>query len=395
MPAAMQRIALQWLATVVALVAAVGTPAMELRPLVLKHLTMADGLPTATVMTTLRDSQGFVWLGTEDGLVRFDGQKLVRYAPFADGRPGFIWQVVEDAHHDLWIADGNHGVARWRRSSDRFDLYQPGPPGSDSLASDQVRALLIDRQGRVWIGTSNQGIDILDPATGRIQRLRHSEKAAGSLSSNNVFTLRMDRVGDVWIGTADGLDRWERSSDRITRLGTGADSANLRTRISQVLENPDGSLWIGSNAGLARIERDGRVLRYLRHEPRAADSLSSDDVRALLRDAAGNLWAGTAGGLDLLAPDASGFQHYQHDKGDATTLRASYIMSLYQDPGGLIWVGTRDGGGKSLGSAQLGDGRCASRLAARTGRHGLRGSGRSRGVDRLAGRTVPLQRPDW
>src|SRR6185436_3659784 len=95
-----------------------GVRASDAPPLILEHLTTADGLPQATVMTTLRDSQGFVWLGTEDGLVRFDGQrdgqqKLVRYASFTDGRnslpSSFVWQVVEDANHDLWIAVKNGG----------------------------------------------------------------------------------------------------------------------------------------------------------------------------------------------------------------------------------------------------------------------------------------------
>ncbi len=119
----------------------------------------------------------------------------------------------------------------------------------------------------------------------------------------------------------------------------------LRAEVSQVLENADGTLWIGSfDAGLALIDREGKVLRQERNEPRREDSLSSNDVRALLRDAAGNLWVGTADGLNLLEPDTRGFVHYRRDAGDAATLRDAYIMSLYQDPTGLIWVGTRGGG---------------------------------------------------
>src|SRR5690349_12406123 len=86
-------------------------------PLVLEHLTTADGLPQATVMSTLQDSQGFVWLGTEDGLVRYDGHDLSRYANTRgdpQSLPGnFIWEIAEDAHHDLWIAVKEGGVARW------------------------------------------------------------------------------------------------------------------------------------------------------------------------------------------------------------------------------------------------------------------------------------------
>ena len=213
---------------------AVAAHAAEQRPLVLRHLTTADGLPQATVMTTLRDSQGFVWLGTEDGLVRFDGVNIERYASSPDAKnslPGdFIWQVVEDAHHDLWIAVKNAGIARWRRNANQFDVYQHVPGREDSLASNAVRTLLIDGKGQIWVGSTDAGIDILDPATGKFQHLRHDARVADSLSSDNVFTLKLDRTGAVWIGTDSGLDRWK--EQRITRMGTGANAANLRADVS-------------------------------------------------------------------------------------------------------------------------------------------------------------------
>ncbi len=335
-------------AGLLALIAALSTPAMEQRPLVLRHLTTADGLPQATVMTTLRDSQGFVWFGTEDGLVRFDGQKLVRYASLADdgnSLPGnFIWQVVEDSNHDLWIAVRNGGVARWRRATDRFDVFQHVDGQPDSLASNAVRTLLVDGQGRVWIGTSDAGVDVLDPRTGKARHLRHDDSGS-SLSSNEVFTLLQDRSGDVWIGTKSGLDRWDHGVDRITRLGSGEPHTILRAQILQVLEASDASFWIGSfDAGLAHIDRDGHLLRHDLHEARNPDSLASDEVRALLQDPAGNLWVGTKDGLDLLQPGATRFAHYRRDPGDVTTLRDAFIRSLYQDPTGLIWIGTSGGG---------------------------------------------------
>src|ERR1700755_1279715 len=84
------------------------TMAADAPPLILEHLTTADGLPQGTVYTTLQDSQGFIWLGTEDGLVRYDGHEIVRYAYTRDARnalPGnFVYQIVEDGGHDLWVA---------------------------------------------------------------------------------------------------------------------------------------------------------------------------------------------------------------------------------------------------------------------------------------------------
>src|SRR5579863_9680457 len=102
--------------------------AADAPPLILEHLTTADGLPQGTVMTTLQDSQGFIWLGTEDGLVRYDGHELHRYSYSrnnSSGLPGnFINQIIEDAHHDLWIAVKDAGLARWNRASDNFTVYR-------------------------------------------------------------------------------------------------------------------------------------------------------------------------------------------------------------------------------------------------------------------------------
>jgi ligand-binding sensor domain-containing protein len=144
--------------------------------LILEHLTKTEGLPQNTVMTTLQDSQGFVWFGTEDGLVRFDGDKLHRYAytrAVRDSLPGnFVWDIAEDARHDLWIATKDSGLARWNRATDTFTTFRHDPEKPNSIASDSLRAVLVDARGRVWIGTTDAGVDILDPRTASAARPR-------------------------------------------------------------------------------------------------------------------------------------------------------------------------------------------------------------------------------
>ena len=321
-----------------------GAATADAPPLILEHLTTADGLPQATVMSTLQDSQGFVWLGTEDGLVRYDGHELYRYAyTRGDAKSlsgNFIWEIVEDAHHDLWLAVKEGGLARWNRESDTFTVYRHDPRNPDSLASDAVRAVMLDARGRVWIATSETGVDVLDPTTGRIEHLRHDPRnSAGSLSSDRVFTLARARSGDIWIGTEGGLDVWHAATGTLTHFGPPG------MQISRVLEDQGGAVWVASyDHGLTRLDRDGRVLESFRHDERRADSLQSDDVRAILEDQAGHLWVGTAESLDLLDRATGRFAHYRHDGNDADSLRDSYVMSLYQDLSGLVWIGTRAGG---------------------------------------------------
>lgn len=324
--------------------------AADAPPLILEHLTTADGLPQGTVMATLQDSQGFVWLGTEDGLVRYDGRQLHRYAAtrgVASSLPGnFIWDLVEDARQDLWIAVRDGGLARWHRHSDSFTSYRHDPRRPDSLASDNVRNVLIDARGRVWVGTSDAGVDIFDPVTGRIQHLRHRVGSAAALSSDQIFTLTLSRSGDVYIGTQAGLDVWRADAETLSQFGplAGAAGSLHGKQISQVLEAADGSLWIGTfDAGLMHLDRDGRPLQVFKHGEQP-DSLASDDVRSLLEDRGGRLWVGTADGLDLLNRSSGRFTHFRRIENSADSLTDSYIMSLYEDQAGLVWIGTRTGG---------------------------------------------------
>ncbi|HTX23439.1 MAG TPA: two-component regulator propeller domain-containing protein [Steroidobacteraceae bacterium] len=331
--------------------ACIGARAADTPPLILEHLTTADGLPQGSVNATLQDSQGFVWLGTQDGLVRFDGHELVRYA-YSRGATGgltgnFIYQIVEDQQHDLWVAIKDAGVARWNRATDRFTVYRHDPKRADSLASDAVRTVLIDASGRVWVGTSGAGIDILDSGSGRFEHLRHDPANADSLIDDHVLTLSLDRAGHVWIGTEAGLDEWRPGHAGFTHFRhSRGDPASLSSnQVTRVLEDASGELWVGTfDAGLDRLDRDGRVVQVLRHDAGQPASLSSDNVRALLEDQAGRLWVGTAEGLDLLDRSTGQFSHYRHDPSDAESLRDSFIMSLYQDSAGLLWIGTESGG---------------------------------------------------
>lgn len=319
--------------------------AADAPPLILEHLTTADGLPQGTVMTTLQDSQGLIWLGTEDGLVRYDGHELYRYSysrTNSAGLPGnFINQVVEDAHHDLWIAIKDAGLARWNRASDNFTVYRHlnGAAGAaGDLSSDGVRAVLVGLGGSIWIGTSDAGVDVLDPTTGRIQSLRHDPSNPDSLIDDGVFTLTLDRANRMWIGTSKGLDRWDPARRVFEHLLDGE-------QVSRIYEDASGVFWVGTfDGGLQVLDQDGRLIRSFRHDAQRSGSLVSDDVRAILEDQAGHLWIGTADGLDLLDRSSSRFDHYHQDTSDTESLRDSFIMSLYEDDGGLVWIGTRSGG---------------------------------------------------
>lgn len=318
---------------------------------ILDHLTPSEGMPQGTVMSTLQDSQGFIWLATEDGLVRYDGHELVRYAysrNAASGLPGnFIYQIVEDGHQDLWLAVKDAGIARWNRATDSFTVFRHDPVNDQSLSSDVTRAVLVDKRGFVWVGTSGSGLDVIDQRTGLVEHMRHDPEKPATLGNDEVLTLNMDRNGTLWVGTATGLDQWRPAEHSFVHYRADAGSPRSLTgaRVSQVFTDESQHIWVGTlDGGLDMLDATGRVVAVYRHDAATASSLSSDEVRAILQDREGRLWIGTRDGLDLFDAATGAFRHYRHEESDSGSLRDSYIMSLYQDAADLLWIGTRQGG---------------------------------------------------
>jgi signal transduction histidine kinase/ligand-binding sensor domain-containing protein/CheY-like chemotaxis protein len=325
-------------------------PAPEVRPMYFEHLTMRNGLTQNTVMSILQDSQGYVWLGTESGLNRYDGYVIHEYRR-ERGRSDalasdFIWTIAEDARGDLWLATMGGGVARWSRGTDRFQQFRHDPQDPRSLASDTVRTLLIDQAQRIWVGTEDAGLDLLDPQTGHARHFRHRPGDPHSLATDAVFALHADDAGHIWVGTDGGLSRYEPWADRFTTYGNMPGTAALKgARVRAIHEDHAGMLWVGTlDAGLARLDpRTGRV-DVFRHDPRDPASLSSDRVRAILEDDARRLWVATVDGLNLFDRSSHRFVRYGRDADNPQSLRDDDVMSLYQDRGGVLWVGTRGGG---------------------------------------------------
>jgi signal transduction histidine kinase/ligand-binding sensor domain-containing protein/DNA-binding response OmpR family regulator len=342
------------LAACVALVAPAAVPAAApvpaTRPMYFEHLTMRDGLSQSTVNDIFQDSKGYVWLATESGLDRYDGNSIREYRRERGNEHAlasdYIWSIAEDARGDLWLATDGGGVARWDRRSEQFQQFRHDPQKSQSLASDAVRTLLIDAHGSIWAGTKDQGLDVLDPKTGEVRHLRHHDGDPRSLPADAVASLLADRSGRIWVGTDAGLSRYEPRSDDFINYGaavSGTNSGDLRVRA--IREDHSGALWIGTyRNGLYRFEPETGRLSVFRHDATDPHSLSHDRVLAVLEDDAQRLWVATSDGLNLFDRETASFVRYGRDSDNPQSLRDNHIVSLYQDRGGVMWVGTHDGG---------------------------------------------------
>jgi diguanylate cyclase (GGDEF)-like protein len=338
------------------------------------HLSVDAGLSQTTALCTFQDSQGFVWIGTEDGLNRFDGYTVTVYkhdARDASSLPSdFVWAMAEDSAGDLWIGTEGGGLAKWERKKDRFTTYRHDPKDDGSLPSDRVRAVIVDRGGPVWVGTKGGGLARFDASSGRFTRYRHDPGRPASLGNENVSAIRQSRSGDIWVGTDAGLDRLDVSSGDFEHRASGVASKSgpVPDKVLMVDEDATGILWIGTLAsGLLELRPgSGEFVRY-RHDAKKPGSLSNDCVHAVRRDRAGRLWVGTRAGLDLLTGERE-FVHYRHEPLDPSSLGDDEAMSLLEDRSGILWVGTRAGGVSRWNPATWAFGHVA---AAPTGGEGL------------------------
>ena len=320
-------------------------------PMVFQHLGADDGLSQNTVMATLQDADGTIWLATEDGLNRFDGYTLRRHAHERGNRhslsSNFVWDIARDADGALWIAAKDGGLGHWNARTGQFSSERHDPARANSLSSNATRRLLLDSRGTLWVATTGGGLNIRPKGARGFQVLRHDPARADSLSSDVVTALAEDRAGRVWIGTDQGLNLWLPKTQGLQIFRHDPRSANTpgSDQISALYVDARGAVWIGTHdAGLTRYDPASGVFTRYAATAERADTLSNADVRAILEDRAGHLWVGTARGLNLLDRARGSFTRYLSDTAAPTTLRDNYIMSLYQDRSGLLWVGTRAGG---------------------------------------------------
>jgi signal transduction histidine kinase/ligand-binding sensor domain-containing protein len=309
-------------------------------------------LASNAVHALLQTPDGYVWLGTNAGLVRFDGARFIVFSArthtgFGDGG---VTSLTLAPDGSLYLGRTSGGITRYK---DRvFEaLYEDLGPGTvSSIHADEAGGLWVGQQGRplrriadgerqslgdhvgglgpaiiapdrtggLWFGTWLHGLVHLADGTYR----RHPGV------SDAVQAIHCDRAGDVWVGTPHGLLRLH--GDSVARF-TAKDGLQ-NENVSAILQDRDGTLWVGTKGG-GLFRRSGDRFTRLA----SPDGLSDDDVRCLLEDAEGNVWIGTADGLTRLGDGP--FVTYGRPEG----LLDPVVTTVAPSTDGAVWAGTSSG----------------------------------------------------
>ncbi|MBE9475440.1 MAG: histidine kinase, partial [Chloroflexi bacterium] len=373
-------------------------PQFSNQDLQFEHITTDDGLSSNEVLSLLQERNGFIWIGTFNGLNRYDGHTITVYKNKPDDpnsiSSNIIRAIHEDAYGILWIATSNGGLNRFDPATQTFSHFLNDPEDPNSLSDNSIISLFEDSDGILWLGTLNNGLERFDPdsktfshypqlgdgtiqriiedsagnlwfsifggglgklnpETGLISRYHHNPENPASLSTDKIRWVYEDTAGNLWIAAQDGgLDKLdEDASDpqdaRFIHYQHDYNDAQsiFEGLISRVFEDSSGTLWVGGSNGLAQFNPSTGQFSHYQHDPNEPNSLGGNVITAFIEDQSGILWFGTfGGGISKHNPATERFTRYQHDPDDPNSLGPGGIQVVFVDATGVIWLGITEGG---------------------------------------------------
>lgn len=359
-----------------------------------EHISLDEGLSQTTVHCLLQDRFGFLWIGTGNGLNRYDGYEMRVYyhrpedsLSLSDSQ---VRRLLEDPAGRLWVGT-EHGLNRLvlipgedatapRREA--FLRYHAHPDSAGALGNDDIWSLAAAPDGDLWVGTA-AGLYRLREPDGRSLRfeavgdsvsgprgrvptvLVQDDRTvwAGGLgdglfridprdgavfrpslegSPRFVVTLMADHLGRLWVGTyGQGLLRLDSGAAQLQRVGEAELSSD---RVFALARSDSTTLWVGTfGGGLNRLDLATGAVRVYQKVEVSSGRLSDDYVRSLLIDRSNNLWTGTNDGVNRLGLRPPKFRHLRSDPDDPNSLAHPNVLSMHQGRDGTVWVGSNAG----------------------------------------------------
>ncbi len=325
-----------------------------------EHISVEQGLSQSSVHTIAQDKMGFLWMGTDAGLNRYDGFRFQTFHPENNRHSlagDWIEQIVPDRHGYLWIAARNAGLTLLDPES--LAMVQiPISTQPGGLPARTVNAILEDRDGTLWIGTESDGLFRVDkswapPAEPRFERILSSNSSKDD-PNHRVSALFLDHAGGLWLASPErGLghlvsDRHgaRLAFDYYTHDPNHPDSSSP-AMVNAIGEDAFGKIWLGADDGLYIFDPvSAGFTRWTSSQFKTGVGRVTD----ILRDTKDTLWvAGDGLGLFKALPrqhrdDAIQFGHFAHDPKDPGSLSRNGLQCVFEDASGMLWVSAYQGG---------------------------------------------------
>lgn len=358
------------------------------------YLTISDGLPHNTVFCALQDSDGYIWVGTQNGLAKYDGYSFEIYASKGKSidsqefKGNKISALYEDKAGNLWVGTEREGLNIKKRGSDFFENLKEND-AFINIKEYEITSISEDEEGNILIGTLGGGVLQYNFET---KKNRHFTVQNSGLSDDRVFDVKMDNYGKIWVAAAgiglnylnekgqftlshewvpnesnmsgyrkrimvDGDDIWltvegaglyriNVKSLNYKQFNADSDENNLSSNaVIDVLRGNDGLIYIALDGSGMNIYDETQDKMSIYNTNGAGTTLNSKALVCFLKDRMGDIWIGTYnGGLNIIKNQKTWFEFLRPELSGAKDLRNSSVLSLYQAEDETIWIGT-DGGG--------------------------------------------------
>jgi len=349
-------------------------------------LTIKDGLSQSTINCVTQDSLGFIWIGTQDGLNRYDGYSFKVFKQNAHSRTGlkdsYINCIMQDYSNNLWIGTQSGGLSKYILNESKLIHFNQ----FKELENANIKDLKIDEDSTIWIATAKQGVFHYNPnqnllksysamdglTTSKVSSLlvldnevlvgtdgaglniirKESEEISyvnsgnSSLDDNTIRVLKNENDNNVFIGTNNGLYSLNTDTKLVRRIDKNiVEISNDFSVISSIQQLPNGDLFYGTQGnGLYKIVVRGSDTSYVNYHYNDFNpsAISSNIVNEIFLDYTGTVWAGTQDGLSFFDPVKQGFEHFNFVYGEKNSLLDKTVWSIYAK-GNIIWVGNRKG----------------------------------------------------
>ncbi|MDP3394606.1 two-component regulator propeller domain-containing protein [Sediminibacterium sp.] len=308
------------------------------------RFSVEDGLSSESVLSITQDKKGFLWIGTMDGLNRFDGKRVKVFKSFYNENPigpsVKITCLLSDSLNRIWIGT-NNGLYIYDNRSDSFSFLFHSPNDPFSISNNSINTLYEDRKGNIWVGTA-KGLNkaVLRNDTTLFIHIQLNEYP--ELAFANISCTYDSDNGKILIGSTKGLI--ELAIDNKKEEYKIEKTIFNKLDVTSVTRDSLTNYWIGtSNNGVFVVNKDFKITQHYQHNI-GTQKLLSNVVRKVYTDQLGQIWVGSLKGLDLFSPKAGNHFSFIHHPENKYSLTSNSVYQLMEDRQGNLWVGTFFGG---------------------------------------------------
>jgi ligand-binding sensor domain-containing protein/signal transduction histidine kinase len=288
---------------------------------------------SSLVNAVLKDSRGRFWIGTEEGLIRYDKNGVHHYRHDARKKTTLSSNAInclfEDSKHRIWTGHWNGGICRFNEQEETFTRYLPDPARAGAITNANVFGIAESSLTGELLVASFGGLQVLkDPERGIFQVVGDYPREGDQL----LLTVYEDSAKKLWVGAYSGLGLVDMSTNSIKRFNLSGDTAQANDRVNCILEDRHKRLWVGSFGGLHQMVDKDSFTTYT-----TDDGLPVNLVQGILEDTKGNLWLGTSHGLTSFDPLTKVFKTYDESDG---LLSSEFRRQAFFDSGdGRLYAG--------------------------------------------------------